>query len=240
MSGHSKWSKIQNYKGAADAKRASLFTKLVRNIILAAREGADPDMNFKLRLAIDKAREANMPKDNIDRAIAKGAGIDGGADIEEVIYEGYGPGGVAVLIEAATDNRNRTNSELKHIFSEVGGSLGAAGSVKWMFEHKGVLRLKADQIQGDKDEFIMSLLDLGATDVKEEDGGLTIFTTFENFPKCKKTLEAKGLTFEYAQAEWVAKDIIRVTEEVKEKLAKLVELLDNHDDVSNYYMNIEY
>ena len=240
MSGHSKWAKIQGSKGVADAKRANLFTKVVRNIIIAARDGVDPEMNFKLRLAIDKAKEANMPKDNIERAIAKGSGTGDGAQIEEVVYEGYGPSGVAVLIEAATDNRNRTNSEIKHIFSVVGGSMGASNAVKWMFEHKGVLRLKAEQVKGDKDEFMLSLIDLGAQDVKEEDGGLTIFTAFESFPKVKKALEAQGFTFDYAQAEWVAKDIVAVAEDIKEKLSKLAEALDSQDDVSNYYMNAEY
>jgi YebC/PmpR family DNA-binding regulatory protein len=240
MSGHSKWAKIQGSKGVADAKRAGLFTKAVRNIIIAAKEGPDPEMNFKLRLAIDKAKEVNMPKDNIERAIAKGSGTGGGAEIKEVVYEGYGPNGVAILIEAATDNSNRTLSEIKHIFSVAGGSLGAAGAVKWMFEHKGVLRLPADKITGDKDEFMLSVIDLGAEDVKEEDGGLTIFTSFENFPKVKKALEAKGLTFEYAQADWVAKDVTSVDNETKEKLTKLAEQLDNQDDVSNFYMNAEY
>ncbi|HCC22655.1 TPA: YebC/PmpR family DNA-binding transcriptional regulator [Candidatus Falkowbacteria bacterium] len=236
MSGHSKWANIQTRKGAQDKKRANLFSKLTKNIIIAARGGADLETNFKLRLAVDKAKESNVPKDNIERAIAKGSGAAGGDQIEEVIYEGYGPSGAAILITAATDNRNRTSSEIKHILTKFGGSLGGPNSVQWMFEHKGVIRINQSQVK-DKDEFQLELIDMGADDVREEDGGLTVTMEAGQFGKLKKALEDKGVETEYAEVEWVAKDEVETTEDTKKKIESLFDALEDNDDVSNYYSN---
>lgn len=238
MSGHSKWATIKTKKAATDAKKSNVFGKLSKAITVAARGGSDLDTNFKLRLAIDKAKQANMPKDNIQRAIEKGAGTGDGAQIEEVIYEGYGPAGVAVLVETATDNRNRTSSDMKHIFSKNSGSLGSSNSVKWMFEHKGILRINENQYKN-KDEFQLALIDLGAQDVEEEKGGLTVYATFENFPKLKKALEDKGTKFEYAEIEWVAKDQVEITDENKKKLENMFDDFEENDDVANYFCNAE-
>jgi YebC/PmpR family DNA-binding regulatory protein len=238
MSGHSKWATTHRQKEVADSKRANVFTKMVRNIIIAARAGADPEMNFKLRLAIDKARAANMPKDNIDKAIAKGSGADGGALIEEVIYEGYGPGGSAILIEAATDNRNRTTSEVKNLLSKGGGSLAGQNAVKWMFEHKGVIRIEDAEIKKNKDEFEMELIDLGAEDVLDEGGGLTIYAAFENFPKLKKSLEEQGLILAVAELEWLPKDPVALDPEKAGKVEELVANLEALDDVANVFSNV--
>jgi YebC/PmpR family DNA-binding regulatory protein len=236
MSGHSKWAKIAGKKAITDQKRSGNFTKLIRNIIVAAKDGPDPDSNFKLRLAVDKAREANMPKDNVERAILRGSGQSGEGQIEEVIYEGFGPGGVAVLVEGTTDNRNRTTSEVKHLFTSVGGAMGGPNSVKWMFEHKGVMRLSGPG-GADSEAFQLELIDLGADDVIEEEGGFTIYTSFDTFPAVKKALEARGLKLDYAQDEWIAKDRVDVTPEVTEKIEKLTNLFEDNDDVSNYYTN---
>ena len=238
MSGHSKWANIAKRKGAQDAKRANIFTKLARNIIIAAQKGPDHDMNFSLRLAIDKARAASMPKDNIDRAIAKATGGGDGAAIEAMLYEIFGPAGVAMIVEATTDNKNRTTGEIKAILNKHGGTLAAPNAVKWMFRHLGVIRLVLSQIQ-DKDAFTMDLLDTGADDVIEEDGGLTVYSSFENFEKVKKFIEDKKFTIDYAEVEWVAKDTVEKDEEIAAQIEKLSGLLDDHDDVSGVYTNLK-
>jgi len=238
MSGHSKWAKIHRQKGAADAKRGNLFTKHSKNITIAARGGGDPTMNFALRLAIDKAKADNMPKDNIEKAIKRGTGEIEGVTFEEVIYEGFAPGGAALLIEGITDNKNRTTPEIKALLSKNGGSLGAQNSVKWMFEHKGVIYFGPEQISN-KDELMLELIDFGADDVIEEDNGLTAYTSFENFEKVKKAIEQKDIKPEYAAIEWVAKDAQAVDAETKEKIDRLVELLEEHDDVNGVYTNVD-
>ena len=238
MSGHSKWANIAKRKGAQDAKKANIFTKLARNIIIAAQKGPDPDMNFSLRLAIDKARAASMPKDNIDRAIAKATGGGDGAAIEAMLYEIFGPAGVAMIVEATTDNKNRTTGEIKAILNKHGGTLAAPNAVKWMFRHLGVIRLVLAQIQ-DKDAFTMDLLDTGADDVIEEDGGLTVYSSFENFEKVKKFIEDKKFAIDYAEVEWVAKDTVEKDEEATAQIEKLSGLLDDHDDVSGVYTNLK-
>jgi len=237
MSGHSKWETTRRRKGAVDAKKASAFTKLSHNISIAARKGGDPEMNFSLFTAIEKAKGANMPKDNIEKAIKRGTGELEGAIIEEVLYEGFGPGGVALLIEGITDKKNRTTPEVKMILSKHGGSLGAQNSVQWMFERKGVIHLQPEQVLN-KDEMTLALLDFGADDVAEEDGGLTVYCSFANFEKVKKQLEQKGIKPEYAEIEWVAKDKQAVSDEVREKVDNLIELLEEHDDVNSVYANI--
>ncbi len=234
MSGHSKWAKIHRQKGAADAKRANLFTKLSKNITLAARNGGDPEMNFALRLAVDKAKAASMPKDNIEKAIKRGTGELDGEALEEVMYEAYGPGGLPLLIEGVTDNKNRTTPEVKAILTKNGGSLGAQNSVKWMFEHKGVIFINNQEIE-DKDDFIMQMIDAGAEDVREEDDGLTIYTGYEDFEKVKKVIDEKNIGFEYAEMDWILKDEQEVEKDAAEKLEKIIELLEDHDDVNSVY-----
>ena len=237
MSGHSKWAKIHRQKGAADAARGNLFTKLSKAVSLAARNGGDPEMNFSLRLAIDKAKASNMPKDNIEKAIKRGTGELGGAVIEEMIYEAYGPKGVPLLIESVTDNKNRTTPEVKALLGKNGGSLGAQNSVKWMFEHKGVIRIGLAKVE-DKDTLMLEIIDWGADDVLEEDDGFTVETSFKNFEKVKKEIEEKNITVDYAEVEWVAKDKVDVDDDVAEKIEKLVERLEEHDDVSSVFTNI--
>ncbi|MBU1132066.1 YebC/PmpR family DNA-binding transcriptional regulator [Patescibacteria group bacterium] len=238
MSGHSKWATTKNKKEAADSKRSNLFTKLARNISVAARSGGDPDMNFSLRIAVDKSKAAGMPKENIERAIKRGSGESSGESIEEFIYEGFGSSGVALIIEGVTDNRNRTLPEIKSILTKAGGSIGAQNSVKWMFEHKGVIHLNSEQ-SADKDTMMLELIDMGAADVAEEENGLTAYCLFEDFEKLKKALEAKGVNPEYAEVEWVAKEPVAVSEETREKIETLMETLESQDDVNNVYANMK-
>jgi YebC/PmpR family DNA-binding regulatory protein len=235
MSGHSKWATTHKKKELADAKKSGIFTKLSRNISVAARAGSDPEMNFSLRLAIDRAKAVSMPRENIEKAVKRGAGELDGATLEEIIYEGFAPYGVALLIEVVTDNRNRTMGELREQLSKAGGALGSQNSVKWMFEHKGVIHFSADN--GNKDELTLELIELGADDVIEEDG-LTMFCSYENFEKIKKQLEAKGLKIEYAAIEWVAKEKMKIDEMAKIKVEALLEQVEEHDDVSAVYNNV--
>jgi len=238
MSGHSKWATTKNKKEAADKKRSSIFTKLARNISVAARKGGDPDMNFSLRLAIDRAKDANVPKDNIERAIKKGTGEDGGAVLEEVLYEAYGPHGVPIIIEAVTDNKNRSTSDIKAILNKYGGTLASQNAVQWMFEKKGLLRISLDKVP-DIDSFTLELIDLGADDVREEDAGLTVFVGFTNFEKLKKALEAKNIVTDYAEVEWVPKEKNNSLDvEAQGKIENLVEILEDYDDVNNVYTNV--
>jgi YebC/PmpR family DNA-binding regulatory protein len=238
MSGHSKWATTKHKKEARDAKRAGAFTRLSRNISLAARQGGDPDTNFTLRLAIEKAREGNMPKDNIEKAIKKGTGELDGATIEELLLEAYAVGGVALIIEVITDNKNRTIPELKAILSKAGGSMAGANSVKWMFERKGVIRLSLENV-ADKDNLILSLLDAGASDAVEEDRGLTIYCAFEDFEKLRQWLEANSHNPSYAEMEWVAKDKVEVDEQIREKVEALIETLEDNDDVNSVFSNLK-
>ncbi|MFH0814963.1 MAG: YebC/PmpR family DNA-binding transcriptional regulator [Candidatus Falkowbacteria bacterium] len=237
MSGHSKWANIAKRKGAQDAKKANIFTKLARNIIVAAQKGADADMNFSLRLAIDKARNASMPKENIERAIAKASGTGDGQRLEQMFYEVFGPDGVGVLVEATTDNKNRTTSEVRAILNRYGGTLAATNAVKRMFKHQGVIRSGLMDI-GDKDALMLELIDIGADDVVEEENGLTIYSSFENFEKVKKFVEQKELAVDYAEMDWVAKDKVEKDEETNAKIEKLVDMLEEHDDVNGVYTNL--
>ena len=199
MSRHNKWSKIKEKKGAADAKRGALFSKLARQITIVAKDkGADLATNFTLRLVVDQAKAASMPKDNIERAISRGASKgEDGVEISEITYEAIGPGGVAILISAVTDNKNRTTPEIKLLLSKNGASFGGMGSVSWQFEKKGVIRIVGDQIKN-HDEFELEMIDLGAEDIKDEEGGLTIKTAPEFLQKITEVLEARGLKLEYS------------------------------------------
>ncbi len=236
MSGHSKWATIKRAKGVTDAKRSQVFTKMAKLITVAAKGGGDPSMNFKLRLAIDRAREANMPKDNIDRAIKRGAGGGDGAQVEEITYEAYGPGSVAMLIQTLTDNKNRTHSNLRHVLSLAGGRLAEAGSVAWLFEPKGVVALKAPT--AGRDEFELALIEAGATDINEHDDELMVVVEPKNLEPIKALLTQRGITPTYADVEMVAKTTVAVADAtVAAKLNELREALEADDDVTNTYDN---
>ncbi len=235
MSGHSKWSTIHRQKGVADSKRGAVFTKLGKTISVAAREGgSDPDSNFKLRLAIDKAKASNMPKDNIERAIKRGTGELVGGALEEIMYEGFGPGGTAFLVQALTDNRNRTASNIKHLFSEYSGVLGTPGSVAWMFEQKGLI--KTDRIAEDIE---LALIDLGATDVVNEDEESTVYTNPTDLQKIKSALEKRGLPITYAEIEFIAKEKKSTDTATQEKISALFDGFDEDEDISNVYTNAD-
>lgn len=238
MSGHSKWSQIKRQKGVADQKRGTVFTKLAHKVTLAAREGGgNPEMNYKLRLVIEKAREANMPKDNIDRAIKRGIGELEGTRIEEVIYEGFGPEGTAFLIEAVTDNKNRTTSEVRSTFSKYGGNLGSANSVQWMFEKKGVIRLFGDTIKN-REEAELALIEAGALDIDSSPEGVTVYTLPEQLTTLKAVIEKQGLTPTSAELEFVAKDTVTLpSTEAQEKCQKLFDALETLDDVAAVHAN---
>lgn len=239
MSGHSKWATIKRKKGALDAKRGKLFTKLIKELTIAAREGGgDPSGNPRLRLAVDNAKAANMPADNIERAIKKATGELEGTTISELTYEGYGPGGIAVLVEVATDNKNRTVAEVRHIFSKQGGNMGESGSVAWMFEKKGIITLPK---QGKTEEEIMELvLNAGAEDMRIEDEYFEIQTDVESFEPVRKALAEKNLVMENASLQWIAKNTVNVSGENAEKMMKLIEGLEDCDDVQNVYSNADF
>lgn len=238
MSRHSKWAKIKHDKGASDVKRGQLFTKLGRAISVAARHGADPTTNFRLRMAIDAAHEGSMPKDTIERAIARGGGTSGEATIEEVLYEGFGPGGAAVVVEGTSDNKNRTTANIRHIFDKHGGTMGASGSVLWMFLRRGVVRVPRPT--SGADEFILGLIDLGAEDVKDEDGGLTVLVAPDRLELVKNAIEKRGVAIEYAETAYNPKDRVTVTDPgVRTRLETLVDALDADDDVQNVFTNTD-
>jgi YebC/PmpR family DNA-binding regulatory protein len=239
MSKHSKWAKIKRQKGATDVKRAANFTKLARAVTVAAREGGgDPNFNFKLRTAIDAALAGNMPKDNIDRAVKRGTGEGEGERIEEVTYEGFGPGGAAIMVTALTDSRNRTSSSLKHIFSVGGGNMGGAGAVQWMFEKKGIVRV--EDVQSLPEDVELALIDAGAEDIRLEDGGAVVKTAVESLAKVKSAVEAAGLKPSYIGIEWLAKDEVEMADPAaKERLEGLIEELDADDDVDSVYTNVK-
>ena len=235
MSGHNKWSKIHRQKSVADSKKGALFTKLGNTITMAAKiGGGDPDTNFQLRLAIDKAKQISMPKDNIERAVKRGTGELEGGSIEEILYEGYGPGGTAFLIEALTDNRNRTSSEIKHLLTKHGGSLGAPGSVIWMFDKKGVIRIK-----NINDGLQLELIDLGALDFEKDEDGVTVYSTPNDLQKIKDFLDQKNTQIELAQIEWAPQDIKKVSLAEKEILQKIFTALEDSEDINNYYTNTD-
>jgi len=236
MSGHSKWSTIKRAKEAKDNKRSSVFTKLANNITIAARKGGDPDMNFSLRMAIDKAKSSNMPRDNVERAIKRGTGELGGVAIEELTYEGFGPVKSAFIIETVTDNKNRTASDIRHIFTKNGGGLG---SVFWNFDRKGVISISNVNLKDvDWDELELELIDTGAEDITKEEAGATIITAMENLQKVKKFLDSKNIKTESAELEYIAKEKKELSEEEKNKVEKFIDALDENNDVSNYYTDI--
>ncbi len=239
MAGHSKWANIKYRKQAQDAKRGKIFTKLIREIIVAARQGGgDPEHNPRLRAVIALAKEHNMPKENIERAIKKGTGEIESENYEEVIYEGYGPGGVAILVEVLTDNKNRTASEIRHIFSKHGGNLGEAGCVSWIFEKKGIIQINKEDV--DYEKLFEDAIEAGAEDMDDSDEKVyEIITVPEDFEKVKKALEEKGYKITHAKLTMKPKNTVKVDEENAGKLLKLMEKLEDNDDVQNVYSNFE-
>jgi YebC/PmpR family DNA-binding regulatory protein len=239
MSGHSKWNTIKRKKGAVDAKRGKVFTKIIKEITLAARlGGSDPEGNARLRQAIMAAKDENMPKENIDRAIKKGVGgTEGSAGYEEVVYEGYGPGGVAVLVEVMTDNKNRTVAEVRHIFSKHGGNLGENGCVSWMFETKGSLLF--DKKGVNEDDLMELALDSGAEDVREEENEFEVITDHGLFEQVKKALDCKNVKYIKAQVTMIPQSTVRLEAEKALQMLKLMEKLEDNDDVQNAYANFD-
>lgn len=242
MSGHSKWHNIQGKKGKADKARSNIFTKVARLIMVAAREGGgNPDMNFSLRIAVDKAKAVNMPKDNIERAIKSGTGESKDDKVfEEVIYEGFGPSGTAFLVEALTDNKNRTVSEVKNVFSKYGGSMAGAGSVKWMFVRLGVIRLSGsenEKVKAKKSQFELELIEAGAEDIIESEFGLEIRCPVEKFQAVLEAVKKNGLEPESSGLEWMAKEPVALDEATSEKVSRLSDAFDEMDDVREVYTN---
>lgn len=238
MSGHSKWSTIKRKKGAADAKRGQLFTKLAREITVAARTGLpDPEANVRLRLAVQKARTENMPKDNIDRAIQRAVGSDSGDQFDEIYYEGYGPAGVAVMILAMTDNRNRTVGEIRAALTRANGTLGENGSVSWMFDQMGVIAINAGD--SDPDEIALVAIDAGATDVSDEEGIVEVYTEPQDLHKVQEELTSAGYEIESAELTMKPKTLMAPDTEDAVKAVRLLEKLEDLDDVQTVYSNLD-
>lgn len=238
MSGHSKWSTIKRAKGAKDAKRAAVFTKIAKLINIAARDkGGDLDTNFSLRLAVDKAKAANMPKDNIEKAIKRGTGELDGGRIEELIYEGIGPANSQFVLRVLTDNKNRSAANVRHLFSKVGGSLG---SVMWNFDIKGVIMILLENIPDGKisEEIELELIDLGVEDIKTEEEGITIYTAVNDLAKVKAYFEEKNISPESADIEYVAKEELEPEDADQAKIEAFIESLEEDEDVSDYYTNL--
>ncbi len=240
MAGHSKWNNIKNKKGKEDAKRGKEFTKLGRYIMVAAKEGGgDPEYNPALKAAIEKAKASNMPNDNIDRAVKKGSGELGSDNYEEVIYEGYGPAGIAVFAECLTDNRNRTAPDIRHAFDKSGGNLGQSGCVTFMFDKKGLLGIEKNE-NIDEDELMMTAIELGAEDVQSEEVGFEIITSPDDFDEVRDGLKEDGYEFAMAELTYIPQNTIELTEDEDIKnMEKLIDMLEDSDDVQEVYHNWE-
>jgi YebC/PmpR family DNA-binding regulatory protein len=238
MSGHNKWSTIKHKKGAADAKRGKMFSKLIKEITIAARMGGgDADGNPRLRTAVNAARAANMPKENIDRAIKRGTGEIEGVTYEEVIYEGYGPGGVAVIMEALTDNRNRTVAEVRHIFDKYSGNLGESGCVSWMFDKKGIVVVSAEGLT--EDDVMELALDAGAQDVKTEGHAFEITAEPTDFEAVRKAVEEKGWKVEFAEISMIPQNTVKLEGKKAEQMLKMMDALDDNDDAQKVFANFD-
>jgi YebC/PmpR family DNA-binding regulatory protein len=239
MGGHSHWSQIKRQKGASDAKRGQLFTKLSREITVAAREGGgDPAMNPRLRLAIEKAKENNMPADTIRRAIERGVGGGDAANLQEIMFEGYGPGGVAILVQTLTDNRNRTVSELRTTLSRGGGTLGESGSVAWQFESKGVISIEPDG--ADAEELALQAIDAGAEDVRVEDSFIEVYTAPTDLDRVKRALIEAGIKVTSAELSMLPKNTMPLDEKVAQQALRLLDQLEELDDVQKVYSNADF
>ena len=240
MAGHSKWSNIKRRKGAQDAKRGKIFARHAKLIYIAAKQGGgDPDMNPALRTVIDKARADNMPNDNIERAIKKATGTLDGANYEEVTYEGYGPGGVAVIVEVLTDNRNRTAAEVRHAFSRNGGNLGETGCVSFMFDRKGYIVILNEDGQIDEDELTLEAIDAGADDIEVEDGAFEIYTAPENFLEVSEHLRNQGYELEEAEISMIPQNFSQIDSDNEAKMLKMIDMLEEDEDVQDVHHNLE-
>lgn len=238
MSGHSKWANIQHRKGRQDAKRGKIFTKAAKEIIIAAKNGGDPSGNSRLRAAIAAAKAVNLPKDKIEAAIRKGTGEDAGGDFVEGFYEGYGPGGIAIMVEVATDNKNRTVAEVRHLFTKHGGSMGENGSVGWMFERKGVISVNKAAYAEDK--IMEAALEAGADDVLDDEDVWTLQTAMADFAAVRDALEAAGIEMQSAELAMVPQNLVAVSADMGQKVLRLMEALDDNDDVQNVYANVDF
>ncbi len=240
MAGHSKWAQIKHKKASTDAKRGKIFTKIVKELTVAARiGGSDPSGNPRLRTAIEKAKEVNMPADNIKRAIMKGTGELPGVTYEELVYEGYGPGGAAILMEIVTDNKNRTSSEIRHIMSKNGGNLGESGCVAWMFQKKGYILV--DKTKIDEDSLMSIVLEAGAEDMKNDpkEDSFEIITTPENMNIVKSSIEKAGIQVSFAEITMLPKNYATLDGKNAEQMIRLIEALEDHDDIQNVYTNFD-
>jgi len=238
MSGHSKWAGIKHKKAIVDAKRGKIFSKLIREITVAARTGGgDPSINARLRQAIERAKEANMPADNIKRAVQKGTGEIPGVSYEEIIYEGYGPSGVAILLNILTDNKNRTTSEVRHLFERNGGHLGGAGSVAWIFEKKGFITVDSNKCS--EDELMEVALEAGAEDLRREGDTFEIIASLADFEKVKKAVKEKGIEYNLAEVTMIPKSVKKLDTQVGKQLLRLIDALEEHDDVQHVYANFD-
>lgn len=239
MSGHSKWSSIKHKKGAADAKRGKIFSKLNKEIMVAARMGGsgDPAFNPRLRVAIQAAKSENMPKENIERAIKKGTGELEGANYEESVYEGYGPGGAAVLVESLTDNKNRAVADIRHIFNKAGGNLGENGCVSWMFSQKGYVAIEKDGVN--EDSLMETAIDAGAEDVREENGQFEIITDPKDLEQVKAAIERKSIPFIVAETTMLPQSVVKLEGREAEQMIKLMEALEDCDDVQKVHTNAD-
>jgi YebC/PmpR family DNA-binding regulatory protein len=237
MSGHSKWATIKHKKAALDAKRGKVFTRIIKEIMIAARSGGDPDANPRLRTAVAAAKAVSMPNDNIKRAIMRGTGELEGGQIDEVMYEGYGPGGAAIIVEVATDNKNRTVSEIRHIFSKNNGNMGEVGSVAWMFERKGQIIIEKEKAA--EDDLMNLVLDAGADDLRGDDETWEVLTPVETFQGVQDAIEKAGIATVSSAVAMIPKNTIQVEGNNARQLLKLTELLEEHDDVQNVYSNFD-
>ena len=237
MAGHSKWANIQHRKGRQDAKRGKMFTKAAKEIIIAAKTGGDPGSNARLRAAIAAAKAVNLPKDKIENAIKKGTGELAGGDIFEISYEGYGPGGVAIIVETATDNKNRTVAEVRHLMTKHGGAMGETGCVAWMFDRKGVITLEKDKYA--EDQLMEVALEAGADDVRDEGEAWEIHTALADFITVREALEAAGIEMLSAELSMIPQNTIEVDADAGRKLMRLVDALEDNDDVQNVYANFD-
>ena len=237
MAGHSKWANIKHRKGAQDAKRGKIFTKIIKELTVAARiGGGDPDINPRLRTAVDKAKQANMPKDNVDRAIKKGTGDLDGVSYEEGLFEGYGPGGVALIVEFLTDNRTRTVADVRHCFTKYGGNLGVSGSVAFLFDRKGLISFSADN---DFDQIFEIALEAGAEDVKDEEDVYEVITDPGDFIPVREAMAAAGLKWETAETTMIPQNQVMLEGKPAETMLKLMDALEDNDDVQNVYANFD-
>lgn len=243
MSKHSHWAKIKHDKGGADAKKGKVFSKIVRAVQLAARDGADPASNFRLRLVMDQAKVAGVTKDTIERAVLRGSGQDGeGVVMSEEVYEGFAPGGAAIIIQAVTDNKNRTFQDLKHLFNKFGGNLGGSGSVAWQFTKRGILRLPAfdalvSAAKTTREDIELRLIEAGAEEIVEEDSGLTLYTKPEELKAVEERIRAIGASPEYVAIGWVAKETMEIPEEKRVEFEAFGNALDELEDMNEYYTN---